>query len=448
MYSFSSRLGIARFHNWIPGKVYTPIPLKHVDLHSLYSSVLATFVHKHIDALADHFHVKPVEKKVMNKLLDFTYPERSQVQHARSLHPKQIVTSSSALLSVLYTPNPPIHRILAALNSYPGADQHRQAGFIEAGHLETLINLSMNKSRLCVEVFKMLEVAKLPTTAREKAQYIYQSYRQNLHSADNHGAPDWRAELTRFWPSIVASQDTGALNTLLKLALRARCRETQNLVEYHLQKPNRFTYLTKLKSTSASAAQDVLRLFVGARFVMDLTVFSTFIQKALFSHNKKQVALAEQRFDKLLAKSRGVKPVLTGDVALLLQAMDRANQIINDGETIQLPVIIDAVLFRQMYSHYVNTKNHAAALDVAIAMAQQDEILPRHIIYGHIQDPSVPMEILVQLFYLCCDVNTVHPQFISPSLAHVWAQVIARRNEIPMKEATSLVSESRAAIPM
>ena len=92
MYSFSSRLGIARFHNWIPGKVYTPIPLKHVDLHSLYSSVLATFVHKHIDALADHFHVKPVEKKVMNKLLDFTYPERSQVQHARSLHPKQIVT--------------------------------------------------------------------------------------------------------------------------------------------------------------------------------------------------------------------------------------------------------------------------------------------------------------------------------------------------------------------
>lgn len=435
---------VRRFHEWVPGKVYTPIPLKYIDLHHEYHSILSSFVARNIDRLASHYNIPPEENEVMHRLLDFTYTEKHKVVESRARHPKStLVDPPLNLLRSLYAQNPRVGHIERALQELPEANEQLQAKYIEATHLERLIRMSMTRKELCVTVFQMLEAAGLPTTAREKAQYIYQCFHQT-------SSLDWQGELARLWPDIVSARDVGALNILLKLSARAGNREMQNLVEYHLQnQADRFTFMSRLRSlTGYGAAQETLRKFLEKRFVLDIEVFSSFSAKMLQSRKQRYVTLAEERFEKLLKRGHGIKPIVRVNLSTVLRGLDRANQIVTEGPAIQLPMHVDAVMLRHMYAHYVNMQNHERALNVAINLAQQDEVLPRHVVFSHIKDTSVPLHVLEQLFYLCCDVNTVHPRFISNDLALVWAKVIAQRKDEPLEQAVNLVDNCRAAITL
>lgn len=431
------------FHQWRPGSSFTPVPLKLLDLQSEYVARLKSAVAANLPILSARFKTSPNKIEITHRLLSQNSDELRSVRHRRAevLKNSQNFAPSeeyASFLRQLYAPKISEDKLEAALGALPDLSQLGQAFYIQPSHLETLVNRSSEFPRLFKLVHDLMEKAELPLTAREKATYVFSVFKLG---------GNWKSALAHFWPSILESNDTGALNQLLKLALVARCKDTQSLIQYHAKaKSNRFTHLLRLRyqDDSPNLPVEIMREIQAKNFVVDTVLISSYISGLLRVGRPDGITAAENVFKNLVATCAGTNPVKVNPnrLANCLTALDTICQITQS--RIDVPLYIDSPLFERMYIHYCSRNMDDAALNVLTLMAKQDCILPRHLITSHLHR-TTSIDLIKSLFDLCFDFNLAHPGFVSETFARTWIKVLTVKCEMDYEDALEFVSRSRAA---
>lgn len=429
------------FHRWKPGSSFTPVPLTSLDLQSEYSARLSSAVKAHLPVLSSHFKTSPNQRIVTHRLLSQNSDELKSVrcQRANILRESQELAPSeeyASFLRQLYAPTITEDKLKAALNALPASNRLGQAFYIQETHLETLINRCSEFPSLFKLVCDLLERAELPLTAREKATNVFAVYKLG---------GNWREALAHYWPSILDSHDTGAFNQLLKVALSARCKDTQSLVQYHVKsRENRFTYLLRLRyqHDPHHSPVEIMREIRARHLVVDTVLISSYISGLLRVGRPEGIIAAQNIFNNLAATCAGAKPLIRNPnrLANCLMALDTVSQITSS--RIEIPLYIDSPLFERMYAHYFSRDMDDAALDVLRLMARQGCILPRSLITSHLYRMK-SVSSIESLFNLCFDFNLAHPGFVSNSFARVWVKVLTEKCDLTYENALDTVSRCR-----
>lgn len=443
------------FQSWTPGKLCSLKPAPIFNLNNEYTRILENAVEQNLPLLSSKLGTESATLSVIHALFSQSSEKIKETVTARRQSVKQMWPHDarySALLRQIYSPKLVPKKVIAALRQLPDSQSHPQSQYIQADHLERLITRSMPHQNLFPFIYRMIRRDKLPISAREHAQYILHEYLVHSRSPDSHSRQKWTTDLAQLWKYILSAKDTGAYNTLLKLGFLSHSRDTVSLIKHHMTHPDRFTYLVRLRHETEVSPKDILHEFSRAKFVPDIVVITSYLSSLVSSHIPHNKRVAENVFEKLIKDSNGCKAVSSNphNLAGVLKALDTVNQISSaseDANTYQVPVVADAKLFERMYIHYISNANHAAAIDVLISMTDHGYLIPRHVVRNHMSHTTLntpeSIDLLEKLFYICCEANTIHPGFISDSLAEKWVEIISQRTSCTLEDAENIVTTNR-----